>query len=80
MPMLNLTGRETAFVQAVARGLSNREIAAEFHLSEQTVKNQLTMIYAKLGMRSRVQLALFAMRHELIETIRAEPLNTAVGG
>lgn len=60
--MISLTGRQQLLVQAVARGLSNREIALEFSLSEQTVKNQLSGIYQKLGIRSRVQLALFALQ------------------
>jgi two-component system NarL family response regulator len=72
-PATKLTGRELALVQAVARGLTNREIAGEFSLSEQTVKNQLSMVYHKLGMRSRVQLALFAMRNELVGTAATEP-------
>ena len=62
-----LSGRERELVSAVARGLSNREIAGELHLSEQTVKNQLTAIYQKIGVRSRLQLALVAMRNELAE-------------
>jgi DNA-binding NarL/FixJ family response regulator len=61
-----LTCRELDITLAVARGLSNRQIAGEFKLSEQTVKNHLTGIYHKLGMRSRVQLALFALRQDLV--------------
>ena len=60
-----LTPRELDLVRAVARGLSNRQIAAEFSLSEQTVKNQLTTIYQKLHLTSRLQLAVHAMRHDL---------------
>lgn len=60
-----LSAREHNLVRALARGLSNRQIAQEFHLSEQTVKNQLTAIYQKVGIRSRLQLAVYAMRHDL---------------
>ena len=60
-----LTRREHDLVRALARGLSNRQIAAEFSLSEQTVKNQLTTIYQKLRIGSRLQLAVYAMRHDL---------------
>lgn len=60
-----LTARERGLVRALARGLSNRQIAKEFALSEQTVKNQLTAIYQKMGIRSRLQLAVYAMRHDL---------------
>ncbi len=60
-----LTSRERHLVRALARGLSNRQIAEELELSEQTIKNQLTAIYQKLGIRSRLQLAVYAMRHDL---------------
>lgn len=60
-----LSNREHDLVRALARGLSNRQIAEEFHLSEQTVKNQLTAIYSKLQIRSRLQLAVYAMHHGL---------------
>lgn len=60
-----LSAREYNLIRALARGLSNRQIAAEFRLSEQTVKNQLTAVYQKLHIRSRLQLAVYALRHDL---------------
>lgn len=63
--MRQLTTREHDLVRALARGLANREIAKEFQLSEQTVKNQLTTIYQKMNIRSRLQLAVYAMRNDL---------------
>lgn len=53
-----LTARERQIAQAVADGLSNRDIAARFGITEQTVKNHLTSIYEKVGVPSRLQLAL----------------------
>jgi DNA-binding NarL/FixJ family response regulator len=41
----------------VARGLSNKEVAAELFLSSKTVQYHLTRVYAKLGIRSRAELA-----------------------
>ena len=41
----------------VARGLTNREVAAELHVTIKTVQYHLTRIYAKLGVRSRSELA-----------------------
>jgi DNA-binding CsgD family transcriptional regulator len=41
----------------VAQGLSNREVAAELYVSPKTVQYHLTRIYAKLGVRSRAELA-----------------------
>jgi two-component system nitrate/nitrite response regulator NarL len=60
-----LTQREEQIVRAIARGLMNRQIAEELRISEQTVKNQLTTIYQKLGVQSRVQLAVYAVRNGL---------------
>jgi DNA-binding NarL/FixJ family response regulator len=54
-----LTKREEEVVQFVARGLTNREIALEMHLSEHTIKNYLFRIFDKLGVSSRVELALY---------------------
>ena len=55
-----LTGRELDVLRAVADGLSNREAAALLFLSEGTVKNHVTNVLAKLGVRDRTQAALRA--------------------
>ncbi len=55
----DLTPRETQVAKAVADGCSNREIAERLHISERTVKARLTVVFQKLGVRDRVQLALF---------------------
>lgn len=60
-----LTQRETEIVKAVLEGYSNPEIAANFSLSEQTIKHHLSHIFDKLGVYSRVELALFAVNHDL---------------
>lgn len=52
-----LTPQEEAVTTLVARGLSNREVAAELFISPKTVQYHLTRIYAKLGLRSRSELA-----------------------
>ena len=57
-----LTARERQVARAVARGHSNREIARGLGVKEQTVKNHLSAIYAKLGVRNRLALALEAHR------------------
>jgi two-component system nitrate/nitrite response regulator NarL len=58
-----LTARERDIVLAVVDGASNKEIAAEFGVSPQTVKNHLSAIFDKLGVSSRLELALYAMTH-----------------
>lgn len=54
---VELTPQEQAVTALVARGLSNREVAAELFISPKTVQYHLTRIYAKLGVRSRSELA-----------------------
>jgi DNA-binding NarL/FixJ family response regulator len=53
-----LTARQREIVDAVLEGASNKEIASRLSISEQTVKNQLTTVYEKLGIHNRVQLSL----------------------
>lgn len=58
-----LTPRESEIIVGVLEGYSNPEIAANFSLSEQTVKHHLSHIFDKLGVYSRLELALFAVNH-----------------
>ncbi len=53
---LPLTPREREVVTGLLKGHANKELASELGLSEQTVKNMLSAIYAKLGVQSRTEL------------------------
>lgn len=61
-----LTGREAEVLRLVARGITNREIAAELHLSEKTVARHLSNIFAKLGVVSRAAATAWAFEHRLV--------------
>jgi two-component system, NarL family, nitrate/nitrite response regulator NarL len=62
-----LTPRELEITSAVVGGFSNKEIAKKFVLSEDTVKHHLTNIFDKVGASNRLELALFAVHHRLLE-------------
>ena len=60
-----LTERELEVLRCVARGLSNRTIAAELGVSERTARTHVSNILAKLALTSRTQAALYAVEHGL---------------
>lgn len=60
-----LTPRELEVVSAIVAGYTNKDIAQKFTISEQTVKHHLTNIFDKLGVSTRLELALFAVNHHL---------------
>jgi DNA-binding NarL/FixJ family response regulator len=62
-----LSDREKEIVQLVAQGYRNKEIGERLFISEQTVKNHLHNIFDKLGVSDRLELALYAIHHRLIE-------------
>jgi DNA-binding NarL/FixJ family response regulator len=61
-----LTPRQLKIVGRVATGSSNKEMGQEFNISVRTVKHHLTNIFDKLGISSRVELAVFALEHGLV--------------
>ena len=61
-----LTPRESEGVGCIVEGCSNRDIAKQFTLSEETVKRHLSNIFDKTGVSTRLELALFAIAHHLV--------------
>jgi two-component system nitrate/nitrite response regulator NarL len=61
-----LTRREVDIITKIASGRSNKEVGEEFAISERTVKHHLTNIFGKVGVSSRLQLALFAVNQHFM--------------
>ena len=69
-----LTPRELEIISAVVAGYSNREIAGYFNMGEETVKRYLINIYDKIGVSTRLELALFAVNQALpLKSIEGPP-------
>jgi DNA-binding NarL/FixJ family response regulator len=64
-PLDELIERERQVLELVGRGLTNREIGEHLHLAEKTIKHYMTSVLQKLHVRSRVEAALLAQRHQL---------------
>lgn len=62
---VKLTEREMAITRLVGEGMTNKEIASELYLSVGTVKNHITNILQKMGLRDRTQLAIYAVKHDI---------------
>ncbi|CAL9404183.1 response regulator [Streptomyces sp. enrichment culture] len=63
-----LSGRALEVVQAIARGRTNQEIAAELFISLSTVKSHLSGIQTKLGLRNRTEIAVWAWENRIVES------------
>jgi DNA-binding NarL/FixJ family response regulator len=61
-----LSVRETEIIRLIARGMSNKEISGKLHLSEKTVKNHISRIFAKLNISARTQAAVHAIKTGLV--------------
>ena len=61
----DLSTREMEILAEVAQGKSNRDIAENLNLAEKTVRNHVSAILTKLGLRNRVEAATYAVRHDI---------------
>lgn len=64
-PHSSLTKRELVILALIAEGASNREIAEHLALSEQTVKNSLSVLYQKIGVKNRTEAAMAIVEHNI---------------
>ena len=67
VPTPRLTERELEVLQHVAQGMSNREIASELFISENTVKNHVRNILEKLHLHTRMEAVMYAVREKLLD-------------
>ncbi len=67
VPTPRLTDRELEVLKLVAQGMSNREIAGELYISENTVKNHVRNILEKLHLHSRLEAVVYAVREKLLD-------------
>jgi two-component system NarL family response regulator len=67
VPAPKLTDRELQVLKLVAQGMSNREVAEQLFISENTVKNHVRNILEKLHLHSRMEAVVYAMREKLLD-------------
>jgi two-component system NarL family response regulator len=67
VPAPRLTDRELGVLRLVAQGLTNREVAEQLYIAENTVKNHVRNILEKLHLHSRMEAVLYAVREKLFE-------------
>jgi two-component system NarL family response regulator len=67
VPSPRLTSRELEVLKLVAQGMSNKEIAAELYISENTVKNHVRNILEKLHLHSRMEAVVYAVREKILD-------------
>jgi DNA-binding NarL/FixJ family response regulator len=75
-PAAELSNRELEVLRLLARGRGNREIAGELHITTNTVKHHIAAILRKLGVTNRIQAAVYAHEHRLLDGGR----HTRLGG
>ncbi|MDQ4075284.1 MAG: response regulator transcription factor [Chloroflexota bacterium] len=66
MNIATLTEREREVITLLGQGLKNREIGEQLHISESTVRHHFTSIYSKLAVSDRLELLIYAYKHDLL--------------
>lgn len=62
-----LAERDVDILRLLAQGMGNQNIADQLHLSEKTVRNRLSQVFKKFGLKNRTEAALFAVRSGLVD-------------
>ena len=62
----DFSDKELQIIKYIAEGLTNKEISEKLYLSEGTIKNNITNILAKLNLRDRTQIAIFAFKNRIV--------------
>ncbi|WP_067823042.1 response regulator [Nocardia inohanensis] len=78
-PLQQLTDREVELLSLLGEGLTNRQIARRLFLSERTVKNYVSQLLGKLGLKRRAQAAVMAAEHGLSPRPPGRPRTTSPG-
>jgi two-component system, NarL family, nitrate/nitrite response regulator NarL len=79
-PASRLTPRERQVLAMVVAGHSNREIARQWAVSEETIKHHLTRMFDKIGAANRVELAMIATRDRLLDQPQTTPRPASMAG
>jgi len=74
VPHEALTPRERDVVRGIVNGRTNREIAAALGITQQAVKNVLSIVYQKCNVRNRLEMALYAVRGNLVRDDGTTPV------
>lgn len=64
--IVKLTRRENDILTLLVKGSSNKDMAENMYISEKTVKNHLTSIFRKLGVKDRTQAAVYALKNHIV--------------
>jgi DNA-binding NarL/FixJ family response regulator len=75
-----MTDREKQVVELICKGMKNKGIAEKLFITETTVRHHLTSVFNKLEVQSRLELVIFAFKHQLVKVPTNQPSFETNGG